>query len=985
MAEPKGPGELNSLGQAPLSPAALAKSAAQLNASGASSADPVEPATLSGLHVVVHIPPQPGAAGRPERRAFHAADGDTVCKYWSTDPERGLASAEATRRLERLGPNKLPEPEGPSFLARLLAQISDTTVLTLLGAAAIAAALSIFAPEPGASFLARFGDSLAILLIVILNAFLGLAQERRAENALRALRDMTAPNARVRRDGAVVDLPSADVVPGDIILLEEGDKVAADMRLLTASDLEVEEASLTGESLPVAKDAALKLDPAVPLADRVNMAFMGTRIARGRGRGIVCNTGVHSELGSIAGMLAEVEKEDTPLEAQLDRFGRDIVIGCVAVSAVVFFAGWFFGGYAPREMFLVAVALAVAAIPEGLPAITTITLALGTSRMAKRKALVRKLPAIETLGCTQVICTDKTGTLTQNAMTARRMWVAGTTYHVGGEARDLHGEITAADAPSGPNPDLDLAIHAAGHASGARLNGVEGDARRAQVAGDPTDAALLILARKGKRVEREAVITGEVPFTSSRRMATVIAREGGRLLSFTRGAPEVLLDNSTAIRENGTARPMTAEDRARIAGVAAEWGKEAMRVLALAVRDVEPDGGGDLTRWERGLTFVGLVGIIDPPRPEVAAAIAEAAAAGIRTVMITGDHPATARAVAQQIGLWEERDLVVTGAELDAIDQQRLESTIRRVRVVARATAAHKLRIVEALKARGLVCAMTGDGVNDAPAVKAAHIGVAMGRAGTEVTKEAADLVLADDNYATIVAAVEEGRSIYENIRKFIYFLLSSNAGIVLVVLVASLVGWQAPLTPIQILWINLITNGLPALALGIDPKDPDQMSKPPREAGIRLMSTREWLGLLGVGTVMAAAALFVFWWAGGGGAHAHVDASALARARALCFTLLSISPMFHALNCRSETRSIFALGLFTNRAIWGAFAIGVALVAMALYVPVLNPVFKTEALGVGDVVLVTVLSMVPLVIGELVKLVLLRRAAPPSAAPTAA
>jgi P-type Ca2+ transporter type 2C len=930
-------------------------------------------ASLSGIHTVTKIPSIPS---QPDRRAFHGAPGADVARYWSTSIEAGLSTAEAERRLARLGPNRLPEAEGPSLWRRLLAQVSDFTVLALLGAAAIAAGLSIFAPEPGATFLARFGDSIAILLIVILNAILGLVQEKRAEQALRALRDMTAPNAHVRRDGKIALVPSATLVPGDIVHLEEGDKVAADMRLVSTADLDVEEAALTGESVPVTKDATLTLEPGTALADRLNMAFMGTRVARGRGRGIVCNTGLHTELGSIAGMLADVKEEDTPLQEQLGRFGRDIVIGCVIVSAVVFVAGWLLGGYAPREMFLVAVALAVAAIPEGLPAITTITLALGTSRMARRRALVRRLPAVETLGCTQVICTDKTGTLTQNAMTVRRLWVAGTTFHVGGEARAIEGEIRAGDATSDlGDADLDLAIHAARFASGARLNPVEGDAARVQVSGDPTDGALLILARKGKKVEHEGLVRGEVPFTSSRRMATVIAEEHGRPVAYTRGAPEVLLELSDRLREGGTDRPLTPEDRARIAEVAASWGNDAMRVLALAVRTHVPEND-DPAQWESSLTFVALVGIVDPPRAEVAAAIAEAATAGIRTVMITGDHPATARAIAREIGLWADRDIVLTGAELDSLDQQRLEGLVERVRVVARATAAHKLRIVEALKARGVICAMTGDGVNDAPAVKSAHIGIAMGKAGTEVTKEAADLVLADDNYATIVAAVEEGRSIYANIRKFIYFLLSSNAGIVLVVLAASLLGWQAPLTPIQILWINLITNGLPALALGIDPKDPDQMNQPPRQPGKRLMARREWLSLLGVGAVMATASLWAFYMAGGG---TGASPETLARARSLAFTVLAISPMFHALNCRSQTRSIFQLGLFTNRAIWGAFAIGVALQSMALYVPALGPVFKTVPLAAADILLVVGLSTIPLLIGELIKLGLRARGAVPT------
>jgi Ca2+-transporting ATPase len=706
------------------------------------------------------------------------------------------------------------------------------------------------------------------------------------------------------------------------------------------------------------------------MADRINMVFMGTQVSRGRARGVVCNTGMQTELGDIAGMLAEVEEEPTPLEKQLDAFGKVIVMGCVAVSAVVFMTGWLAAGLSPKTMFLVAVSLAVAAIPEGLPAITTIVLALGTQRMARRNALVRRLPAVETLGCAQIVCTDKTGTLTQNAMTARRLWVAGTTYHVSGEGRHVVGEIRGqgTEVAAGKNDDLELAVHAAAHASGAKLNPVDGEPHRVEVQGDPTDAALLILAWKGKKLQHEGVIRAEVPFTSSRRMATEIAEEHGRQIAFTRGAPEVILGLSDKLRRDGQARPLSEEDRKAIAEVAAEWGKEAMRVLALAIREHPPDGK-DPAAWEKNLTFVALVGIVDPPRPEVAAAVKEAARAGIRSVMITGDHPATARAIANDIGLWQEGDLVITGAELDGIDQQRLETIIERIRVVARATAAHKLRIVDAFKARSLVCAMTGDGVNDAPAVKAAHIGIAMGKGGTEVTKEAADLVLADDNYATIVAAVEEGRAIYANIRKFIYFLLSSNAGIVLMVLAASLLGWAAPLTPIQILWINLITNGLPALALGVDPKDPDQMKKAPRAAGGKLMANREWLSLVGVGTVMAITSAWVFRWAApGGGAELGEHDVDLARARTLCFAVLSMSPMFHALNCRSETRSIFQLGLFSNRALWGAIAIGVGLQALAIYVDALRPVFRTVPLSGHDVALVLGLSVIPLVIGEVIK-----------------
>jgi Ca2+-transporting ATPase len=920
----------------------------------------------------------PGQPANPARRAFHAVGPEQVAKYWWSDGDAGLDEAEAKKRLGKMGPNRLAEKAPPSLFSRILAQVSDSTVLALIGAAAIAAVLSIVAPEPGASFLGRFGDSLAILLIVVINAILGLLNEKKAEKAMAALRDMTAPTARVLRGGKVADVPAAELVPGDVILLEEGDKVAADLRLIRAADLEIEEAALTGESVPVAKDATLALDASTALADRINMAYMGTRVTRGRARGLVCNTGMHTELGAIAGLLAEVEDEDTPLQQQLDKFGKDIVIGCVVISAIVFAAGWLFADQSARQMFLVAVSLAVAAIPEGLPAITTIVLALGTTRMARRNALVRRLPAVETLGCAQVICTDKTGTLTQNAMTARRLWAGGTLFHVGGEGRQVEGEIKADGGQverSGGNKVLELALHAAAHASGARLTPTVGSV--VEISGDPTDAALLILAWKGKRSQHEGLIAAEVPFTSSRRMATVIAEEGGRQVAFVRGAPEVILGISDKIFDGDAPRPLSEADRAGIAEVAGDWGQETMRVVALAVREHPPDDP-DLSHWEKALTFVALVGIVDPPRPEVKPAIAAAAAAGIRSVMITGDHPATAKAIATELGMFSDGDVVVTGHQLDEWDEQRLESEVDKVRVVARATAAHKLRIVEALKARGRVCAMTGDGVNDAPAVKSAHIGIAMGKAGTEVTKEASDLVLADDNYATIVAAVEEGRAIYANIRKFIYFLLSSNAGIVLMVLTASLLGWAAPLTPIQILWINLITNGLPALALGVDPKDPDQMRQMPRPSGGRLLPRRDWLAMLGVGTVMAVTSLAAFYVAVGHGGGTGLDNHdpALSRARTLAFAILSMSPMFHALNCRSPTRSIFQLGLFTNRALWGAIAIGVALQAMAVFVGFLRPVFHTARLDGGDVGLVMALSAAPLLIGETIKVFLRARGA---------
>jgi P-type Ca2+ transporter type 2C len=917
--------------------------------------------------------PIPSPPEGPPRLAWHHALPAEVADYWGSDLEKGLSDEAAAERLRKAGPNRLPEAPPTPMWKRLLAQVSDFTVLALIGAAAIAGGLGLFSPEPGQSFLERFGDSIAILAIVVVNAVLGLVQEARAEKALDALRMMAAPTAKVMRGGRVIDLPAHDVVPGDLVILEDGDRVPADIRLVEAHELETEEAALTGESMPVAKEAGAKLEAETALAERRTMCFMGTRVSRGRARGIVGNTGLYTELGKIAGMLARVPYEETPLEQDLERFGQRVVIGCIIISAVVFGAGMLMKTGTPRELFLVAVALAVAAIPEGLPAVTTIVLALGTQRMAKRRALVRRLPAVETLGCTQIICTDKTGTLTQNAMTARRVFVAGQRFDVAGDPRRLDGTITAIGEQSNPR-DLMLALDAAAHALGAHLTQV-GDGA-VDIQGDPTDAALLILSRRGG-AEPVSRILGDQPFSSARRMASVLAHYDGRAVAFVRGAPEVLIERATHVMRDGQRIAMSDEHKREFIEEAAAWAAQSMRVIGLAMRADLDTPVGPCTpspEWEDKVAFIGLVGIVDPPRPEVAAAVKEARAAGIRTVMITGDHPATARAIALEIGLWTEGDLLLTGHELDQLDQQSLEERVDRVRVVARATAEHKLRIVQALRTRGFVCAMTGDGVNDAPAVKAASIGVAMGKAGADVTKEAAALVLADDNYATIVAAVEEGRAIYANIRKFIYFLLSSNAGAVLFVLAASLLGWEAPLAPIQILWINLITNGLPALALGVDPREAEQMEKPPRTPGGAILSGREYLGILGVGAIMGVTAIITF-------AHALPDPrsasspEALAHARTLVFAIMSIGPLLHSFNCRSEHKSLFSVGVFTNRALWGAVMLGILLQAVTIYVPVLRPVFKTAPLDGTDLLWVFGMSLVPFVMIELYKLIFLRNA----------
>jgi Ca2+-transporting ATPase len=912
--------------------------------------------------------PVPGPSEGAPRLAWHHASREAVAEYWETDLERGLSVEVAAERLAKLGPNKLPEQPPESIWKKLWAQISDFTVLALIGAATIAAGLGLFAPLPGASFLERFGDSIAIMAIVVVNAIMGLVQERKAERALDALRDMTAPTARVIRGGKPLDVAAAEVVPGDLLVLEDGDRVPADLRLVAEHELAVEEAALTGESMPVDKDCHLTLEPEAPLAERTNMVFMGTRVSKGRGRGIVTNTGVYTELGKIAGMLARVEPEPTPLENDLERFGQQIVIGCIVISAVVFAAGLLMKTGTPRELFLVAVALAVAAIPEGLPAVTTIVLALGTQRMARRNALVRRLPAVETLGCAQVICTDKTGTLTQNAMSARRLWVAGGRYDVSGHPHKVDGALVPMGESAHPD-DVHTALLVAAQTGGARVE--EQEDGTLEVQGDPTEIALQVLARRGG-VKQKLEVLGEQPFASERRMSSELVKRNGKVLALVRGAPEALLARATRLLSGGTEVPLDEAQRQLVAEEAAAWSAQSMRVIGLAVRhDLLEDAPP--AHWESELTFVGLVGIVDPPRPEVAAAIKEAREAGVRTVMITGDHPATARAIAQEIGLWIEGDLLITGGELDNLDQQSLEERIDRVRVVARATAEHKLRIVSALRARGFICAMTGDGVNDAPAVKAASIGIAMGKAGTDVTKEAAALVLADDNYATIVAAVEEGRAIYANIKKFIFFLLSSNAGAVLFVLTASLLGWEAPLAPIQILWINLVTNGLPALALGVDTRDPSQMGQPPRDPKDPILNLRAYMHIVWIGAVMATTALIAFQHFLANPKQA-ASPEELAHARAVVFAIMSVGPLLYSFACRSETRSFFSIGPFTNRALWGAVAVGLTLQAITVYVPPLRPLFKTAALDGMDLVWVLGMAIVPFIVAEAAKPYVRRR-----------
>jgi Ca2+-transporting ATPase len=895
-----------------------------------------------------------GAAG-PTTGPVHTEAPDALLARLATDPAHGLTEAEAEMRLARDGRNELPKPKGKSPIIQVLQQFANPIVLTLLAAAVIALIDGMSRVEETA--LVRFGDATAILLIVALNAVLGFVQERRAEAALAALEKMQTPNARVRRGDSVRILAATNLVAGDVLELEAGDAIPADARLLQTINLLVEEGALTGESVPVEKDARAAVAVDAPLGDRSTMLFVGTSLVRGKARAVVVATGPRTELGHLSALIHKPRDRTTPLEEKLESFGTRILWGCLALSGLLFARGMLHGGRTWHELLLEAVSLAVAAIPEGLPAITTITLALGMQRMAKRGAIIRKLAAVETLGSASVICTDKTGTLTQNEMTVREVYAGGERYTVSGTGYDPKGEVLGADGnalqnPKGPLGDLLASVALCNNAILQLRDGAW------RVQGDPTEGALLTLAAKGG-VSREFVassnqIVKELPFDSDRKRMTIVAFDAmGREIVHTKGSADVLVplcnryDGPEGVKLLDEAtRKAILEQNDRMSG-------QALRVLAVARRElgrVSDSGPADLPDGadrpsldiETRLTFVGLVGMIDPPRPGVKEAVRLCAEGGVRAVMITGDHKLTAVAIARELGLWEDgKSIALSGAELEKLSDAELDERIDHARVFARVTAEQKLRIVGAFKRCGHVVAMTGDGVNDAPALREAHIGVAMGKDGTDVARDAADMVLADDNFATIVDAVREGRAIWRNIQKFIYFLLSSNAGLLVAVFAVSFFTDLKPLTPLMILWINLVTNGLPALALGVDPPDLAQMREPPRQRGEGLLGTREWLSMAFVGLWMGAAAIVCYL------APLHPnDPFAIKHARAIAFSLLALSPLLHAFNCRSNTRSLFLQVPLVAKPLVLAVALSAGIHLVAVLVPSLRPVFQTFAMS---------------------------------------
>jgi Ca2+-transporting ATPase len=853
-----------------------------------------------------------------------------------------------------------------------------------------------------------------ILAIVLLNALLGYFQEARAERSVRALMALAAPESTVIRDGERQRIPARDIVPGDVILVDAGDKIPADARIVEEANLHTDEAPLTGESMPVAKNAR-PVDGEAGIGDRRNMLYSSTVATYGRGKAIVVATGMETEVGRIAGLLEAAEKEPTPLQQELDRTGKRLSVIMLGICAVVFATGlltsasWSLNVI--LSLFLFAVALAVAAIPEALPAIVTVGLSLGVRRMAAANAIVRKLPAVETLGAATVICSDKTGTLTRNEMTVRAVFTGGALVEVGGSGYIPEGDFTLDGSPLADKPHMreavETTLRAAALVNDAVLASSDG---RWRVQGDPTEGALVVAARKFGLTEPELgrfPRIAEIPFTSERKRHTTVHRDpadAGKLRAFVKGAPEILLGRCAFIWENGQAVPLGEARRAELVRHNERLAAQALRTLAIATREVPPSALGLDARAaaeprddievpetiEADLVLLGFVGMIDPPRAEAKTAVAIAKRAHIRTVMITGDHPATAEAIARELDIFEPGARTVTGAELRNMDDAALDAIVEDVRVFARVDPEHKLRIVNALQKKNHIVAMTGDGINDAPALKTANIGVAMGITGTDVSKEAADMVLTDDNFASIVKAIEEGRGIYDNIRKYLIYLLSSNAGELLTMfagvmfagllgLVSADVGLFLPLLAAQLLWINLITDGPPALALGVDPKDPDVMLRAPRRRGTGILTTEDWLRLGAIGAVMMVGTLAVLdaYYPGGLfsplATGAGPNAADETYARTMAFTTLMMFQLFNAFNCRSNWRSAFS-GVTENVWLVAAVLLSLVMHVLVIYVPVLQTAFHTTPLAIADWVIATAVAGTLLAVMETAKLALRRR-----------
>jgi len=904
---------------------------------------------------------------------WHAYPGEEVLRRLDSSP-LGLSDEEAQRRLAHHGPNELVQIREVSRLKIFLSQFLDLLVVVLIVAAFLSAAIGFARGRAEELY-----DALVIFIIVLFNALFGYVQEYKAEKAIQALRALAAPLAQVLREGQVASVPTREVVPGDVVVLNAGDKVPADLRVLEAANLRVNEAPLTGESVAVGK----RTDPlpaGTILPDRKNMGYAGCVVEVGRGRGVVVATGMGTELGRIAGLVQAQEREETPLQRQLDRLGKQLGVLILVIAAVVFLIELLRGAGELVELFLTAVSLAVAAIPEGLPAVVTITLALGLQRMAKRQALIRKLPAVEALGSATVICSDKTGTLTLGEMNVRTVLADGAYYQVEGVGFSPEGRLLRDARPvvAIPGSALDRLLHVAALNNDASLT--KGEAGW-KVQGDGTEGALLALAARGglrrEEVERALPRVGEIPFTSERKMMTTVhallgpedvarlrampeaEREAfvsglhGRT-AYVKGAPERVLDACTHVLAEGRVRPLSTAERDDLVEENQDLALDGLRVLAFAYRELPP-GLREASEGavERDLVFLGLAGMMDAPRADAIRAIEDCKDAGIEVVMITGDQKLTAVAVAREMGILGEGEAALTGEELDALDPEEFERGVERVRVYARVNPEHKLRIVEAFRKKGQVVAMTGDGVNDAPALKKADLGIAMGITGTDVAKESADMILTDDNFASIVHAVREGRVVYDNVRKFVRYMLSTNSGEVLLILVAALLGMPLPLIPIQILWVNLITDGFPALALGVEPEEPGVMARRPRKPKASILSGGMAFHILWVGVLMVVGALGLY----AAYLPATTDPLALRHPRTIAFLTISLFQVFHVLAIRVWEQSVFTAGFFRNRFLILAVVLTVALQLTVIYLPPLAAVFGTVPLALEEALLCTAVA----------------------------
>ncbi len=878
--------------------------------------------------------------------------------------EKGITAEEAKARLSRYGPNSLKAKKKQSALSMFLGQFKEFLILLLIAAAIVS------------FFLGEQLDAAAIIAIVVLNAVIGFTQEYRAEEAIEALKRLAAPKARVLRAGVEALIDAAELVPGDVVIIEEGDKIPADCRLLEAVSLETDEASLTGESLPAKKEAEGRVEAKAAVNDWKNCLFLGTAVTRGRGRAVVFATGMNTQIGAIATMVSEESDEETPLQRKLDAMGKQLGIAALAICAVIFAAGTFLHGIPLLEMFLISVSLAVAAIPESLPAVVTISLAIGVQRMARKHSIIRRLPAVEALGSATVICTDKTGTLTKSELTVRRFFVGKEFVDVSGEGYSLDGEFVRDGKSVSPseNKGLSELMQASVLCNNASLSVNKGK-DYAEITGDPTEACLLVAAEKAgidyRELQAENPFVSEIPFDGKRKMMTVVRKTRGGLKAFVKGAPEMLLEKSAFVLENGKERKITSRDKAAFFEANKEMASNALRVLGFAYRSLDgkenKNKKPDSERVEEKLVFLGLAGMIDPPRQEAAEAIAACHEAGVRVIMVTGDNPYTAQAIGRDLCLeqGDKKCAVVSGSEINEMSDAELARAVRTTSIFARVAPEHKLRIVKALKANGEVVAMTGDGVNDAPAIKASDIGVAMGITGTDVAKEASDMIITDDNFASIERAVEEGRIVYDNIVKAVRYLLSCNIGELFTIFFAIMLGFPSPLAPIQILWMNLITDSPPALALAMIKADSDVMRRKPRNPKENILSRAFLTNMLWVGVLLTLVVLGIF----------YADLSGAlpmeaAKAGTMAFSVIVLFQLFFSFEAACpRNKNVFESGVLRDKWLLLSFAFALATqLVMTEWAPA-QRIFQTVSLSAFDWAIVIVLASTALILPEIAKI----------------